>query len=53
MPEGMQVNATRTALLVMDCENGILQNIGTDAEPLVDRIGGVLSAARKGGLQVV
>ncbi len=52
MPEQMQWDMAHTALLVMDCENGILENIGADAEPLVDRIAGVLSAARSGGLQV-
>lgn len=43
---------SRSALLVMDVQNGIVERLG-DASALLGRLGGAISAARRAGVPVI
>lgn len=54
MPEALDLDPARSALLVMDYQKGILaNNAGLEADKLLERAARVLGAARGAGLRVI
>ena len=47
-----ETTAGRTALLVMDVQNGIVERIGDDSA-LLGRLGGAIAAARQAGMPII
>jgi nicotinamidase-related amidase len=53
-PAGLSLDARRTAVLVMDFENDIVEMLPADARaPLLDRAASLVAAARQAGLPVI
>ena len=53
MPDLETFDPARTALLVMDVQNGIVARIAEGSEALLDRIGKLADAARAAGVRVI
>ncbi|HEY9724053.1 MAG TPA: isochorismatase family cysteine hydrolase [Oscillatoriaceae cyanobacterium] len=49
----LEIEAARSALLVMDFQTAIVENFSTDREGLLERTAGLLRVARASGVQVI
>ena len=53
MPDPIALDPGRTALLVMDCQTGIVENYAPNPAALLQRVSEVIAAARAHGMRVI